>query len=38
MNPTRRRLSIAVAAAALAAVSGAHAQSALDDIMKAKEI
>jgi polar amino acid transport system substrate-binding protein len=39
MNPSKRRFSIALAAAALVAGAGtAQAQTALDDILKAKEI
>jgi polar amino acid transport system substrate-binding protein len=38
MNTHRRRIALALAAAALAAGTGAQAQTALDDILKAKEI
>jgi len=38
MKPSKRFFSFALAATAVLAVSGAHAQTALDDIMKAKEI
>jgi polar amino acid transport system substrate-binding protein len=38
MKPSKRVFSFALAAAAVLAASGAHAQNALDDIMKAKEI
>src|SRR6186713_2132107 len=38
MKSSKRVFSFALAAAAVLAVSGAHAQTALDDIMKAKEI
>jgi polar amino acid transport system substrate-binding protein len=38
MKPSKRVFSFALAAAAVLAVSGAHAQTALEDIMKAKEI
>jgi polar amino acid transport system substrate-binding protein len=38
INTGKRRFSIALAAIALAAATGAQAQTALDDIMKAKEI
>lgn len=38
MKSSKRVFSFALAAAAVLAVTGAHAQTALDDIMKAKEI
>ncbi|MDB5871748.1 MAG: amino acid transporter substrate-binding protein [Ramlibacter sp.] len=38
INPGKRRFSIALAVLALAAAGGAQAQTALDDIMKSKEI
>jgi len=38
MKPSKRVFSFALAAAAVLVASGAHAQNALDDIMKAKEI
>ncbi len=38
MNPSKRVFSLALAAAAVLGATGVHAQTALDDIMKAKEI
>lgn len=38
MNFGKRQLTLALAAAAVLAATGAHAQTALDDILKAKEI
>lgn len=38
MNPSKRTLTLGLAVAALLATAGAHAQNALDDVMKAKKI
>jgi polar amino acid transport system substrate-binding protein len=38
MNPSKRVFSLALATAAVLGAGGVHAQTALDDIMKAKEI
>ncbi|MEO6016164.1 MAG: amino acid ABC transporter substrate-binding protein, partial [Polaromonas sp.] len=38
MNASKRVFSLALAAAAMLGASGVHAQTALDDVMKAKKI